>query len=329
MSVSATCGEAVVFIGIDVSSRDCWAAIEGQKPRRFMYDAKSAAALAAWVRQSHPQAPLRAVMEHTGVYSQAWAALLQEHGIECALCNPARIHYHAVADGQRSKTDKADARSILSYARHYRPQPTLAAPLAQQQLVLLLKQRDSIITHRVALHNELTALSYLPGSLALVQQDLLRIVAALHQAEASLDEKIAAVIAQDERLRQAHQLVRKLKGVGKVSAAMFCSMLNKILDCSPKQLTALCGLAPAHRQSGNSQKPSHIDKQGRAQTRRNCYLAGLAASRSNTQCRAVKQRLKARGKPGKVVIIAVARHLLLQVQRVLKAGLLNAEPSAS
>jgi transposase len=326
MAVPLAGPDTVVFIGIDVSSRDCYAAIEGKKPRRFKFDGASAAALATWVREGHPTARLRAVMEHTGVYSMAWAALLEEHGIEYALCHSAKIHFHAIADGQRSKTDKADAKAILSYALHYRPEATILAPLAQRQLVLLLKQRDSIIKQRVALHNELKALSFLPESLALVQEELQEIIATLEQAEASLNNKMAAVIAEDEQLREANRLVRQLKGVGPVSSATFCSMLDKILDCSPKQLTALCGLAPAHRQSGASQKPSHIDKQGRAQTRKNCYMAGLSASSCNAECIAVKQRLEARGKPGKVIIIAIARHLLLQVQKVLKANLLNPVP---
>jgi transposase len=171
MAVTPAGPDAVVFIGIDVSSRDCYAAIEGKKPRRFKFDAASAASLAAWVREGHPTARLRAVMEHTGVYSMAWTALLKEHGVEYALRNAAKIHFHAIADGQRSKTDKADAKAILSYALHYRPEATILAPLAQRQLALLLKQRDSIIKQRVAFHNELKALSFLPENLALVLQE--------------------------------------------------------------------------------------------------------------------------------------------------------------
>jgi transposase len=328
VSVSATLPEPVVFVGIDVSSRDCWAAIEGPKPRRFKFDAASAAALAAWIRQQHPGARLRAVLEHTGVYSMAWAVLLKAQGMECALCNPAKVHFHAIAGGRRSKTDKADACSILAFALHYRPAATVEAPPAQRQLDLLVKQRDSIIKQRVALQNQLTALAFIPESLALVQQEFAQVIAALKQAEASLTDKMAVVLEQDDQLREASRLLRQMPGVGPVASANLCAMLDKILDCSPKQLTALCGLAPAHRQSGTSQRPSHIDKQGRARIRKSLYMAGLAASRCNPACIAVKQRLKARAKPGKVVIIAVARHLLLMAQKLLKANLLCPQPSA-
>lgn len=328
MNNASTTTDLVVYIGVDVASRDCHAVFEGRKPRCFGLSAEGAGALCAWVRQTHPAAELCAVMEHTGVYSLAWYFLLQAQGIRCALCHASKIHHFAKADGQRSKTDKADAKAILSYALHYRPEPTTLAPRAQRQVALLLKQRDNIIEMRVALQNQFTALSFLPEDLALVEELFSKLLAGLAQAEADLATKIEAVISQDVRLREAYQIVRQLQGVGPVSGSTFCSMLDKILDCNPKELTALCGLAPAHKQSGNSQKPSHIDKQGRAQTRRNLYLAGLAASKYNPKCIEIKQRLEARGKPRKVIIVAIARNLLLQTQKALKAHFLSTAPTA-
>lgn len=318
MAVSPSSLDSVVFIGIDVASRECTAALEGRRPRCFKFSAEGAAQLAAWTRQVHPGARLRAVLEHTGVYSQAWAALLAEQGLESALCNPAKIHYHAIADGQRSKTDKADAKAILSYALHYRPEATTQAPKAQQQLNVLLVTRDLLIRQRVALENSITTLSFLPENLALVEEQCEHALAALKQGEAELEEKMAAAIKHDERLSQASRILLQQDGIGRVCTAMLCAMLDRVLDFNPKQLTAWCGMAPAHRQSGTSQKPSHIDKQGKALIRRNLYLAGLGACRTKTYA-PLKASMEAQGKPGKVIIIAIGRRVLINAQKALKA----------
>lgn len=327
MTVSTSSTGTVVYIGSDVSSRDCHAVFEGRRPRCFKFSDEGAAELATWAREKHPSARLIVVMEHTGVFSLAWAALLAEQGIESALCNPAKIHYHAIAEGQRSKTDKADAKAILSYALHYKPEATLPVPKAQAQLNVLLVMRGLFIRNRVALENAITTLAHLPESLAVVEQQCQEILAAMKKAEAELDEKMAAVIKQDERMSQASHVLRDVEGVGPVGTAMFCGMLDKMLELSPKQATAYFGLAPCHKQSGKSEKPSHIDKQGKAFLRQMMYMAGLAASRS-LKYAALKARMLAQGKHGMVIIIAIGRRVLLAAQKALKAYFMNLEANA-
>jgi hypothetical protein len=61
--------DSVFYIGIDVSSNFFHAAIPGRKPRRFDTSVQGACNLLLWIRRDCPEMTIRAVMEHTGVYS--------------------------------------------------------------------------------------------------------------------------------------------------------------------------------------------------------------------------------------------------------------------
>ena len=54
--------------------------------------------------------------------------------------------------------------------------------------------------------------------------------------------------------------------------------------------------------------------------RRALYLAALAASRVPGPLRAFAQRLRAKGKPSKVALVAVARRLLVIANAVVRDG---------
>ena len=60
---------------------------------------------------------------------------------------------------------------------------------------------------------------------------------------------------------------------------------------------------------------------GRRALRHVLYQAALAAACHNPVLKLVAQRLKARGKPHKVVIVAIARSLATIANAILKSGI--------
>jgi transposase len=318
--MASNSSSTVVFIGLDVASRDGWAALPGHKPRRFELSPAGAESMAHWARQNFAGYEVRVVMEHTGVYSEAWARLLREAGLSCALCNPARIRQFARGAGIRSKTDRADAVAILAYAAHHQPRPSVAPAPAQRQLAILLKQQARLDKQLAALHSHLHSLAYLPDCLALVEQELLALQQALQATRAALQAKIDLLVQEDAQLAAAYPLL-SIPGIGPVTAIQLCALLEVLHSYSPAQLTALAGLAPAHQQSGSSLRgQSRIDTQGRAALRRILYIAAWSASRYCPPLARTAQQLKARGKPGKLIMVAIARKLLLIAQAVVKQG---------
>lgn len=83
------------------------------------------------------------------------------------------------------------------------------------------------------------------------------------------------------------------------------------------KLSSLIGLAPFSRDSGK-QKGKRSIYGGRAHVRKVLYMAALVAIRFNQKLKGVYDRLRAKGKPAKVAIIAVARRLLLIMNAVVR-----------
>jgi transposase len=88
---------------------------------------------------------------------------------------------------------------------------------------------------------------------------------------------------------------------------------------APGQASALAGLAPVTRQSGQWQGKSFVQG-GRKEVRGAVYIAACFAARKDPQFRAFADRLFAKGNPYKLVITAVARKLVEAANLVLKRG---------
>jgi Transposase IS116/IS110/IS902 family len=84
-------------------------------------------------------------------------------------------------------------------------------------------------------------------------------------------------------------------------------------------VVALAGSAPFAADSGRYTSHRHI-RGGRREVRRVLYLAALAASRVPGPLRGFALRLRANGKPSKVVLVAVARKVLVIAIAVIRDG---------
>ena len=79
---------------------------------------------------------------------------------------------------------------------------------------------------------------------------------------------------------------------------------------TPRQATALAGLAPFVRKSGKWTGKAKIGG-GRAGLRRALYMPALVAARCNPQLSCVYQTLRSRGKEAKLALVAIMRKLLI------------------
>jgi len=80
---------------------------------------------------------------------------------------------------------------------------------------------------------------------------------------------------------------------------------------SASQLVGYTGLAIKESQSGTSVRgKACIDRIGNAQLRKALYMPALVAKRCDPDFARLAAELKARGKPNKVIIVAVMRKLL-------------------
>jgi transposase len=76
-------------------------------------------------------------------------------------------------------------------------------------------------------------------------------------------------------------------------------------------VVSLAGLSVRVQESGRTVRHRpHIDHHGRQEWRSLMYLCAMAALRVNPDLRAWRERLRERGKPGQVVMIALTRKML-------------------
>ncbi len=108
-------------------------------------------------------------------------------------------------------------------------------------------------------------------------------------------------------------------GVGPQTARALLVDLPELGQIPERQLSALVGVAPFNRDSGQH-RGRRRTWGGRASVRSALYMAALVASRCNPVVSALYQRLRAAGKPGKVALVACMRKLLLILDSVTRRG---------
>ncbi|MGZ9409662.1 MAG: transposase, partial [Methylocystis sp.] len=86
---------------------------------------------------------------------------------------------------------------------------------------------------------------------------------------------------------------------------------------SPKAIAALAGLAPFNNDSGK-RRGQRMIKGGRTRVRKALYMAALAAANSKTRLGDFARKLRAAGKPPKLVLIALARKILVILNAICR-----------
>ena len=134
-----------------------------------------------------------------------------------------------------------------------------------------------------------------------------------------LERRIERVIAQEESSAAKARLLRSIPGIGPVSAAMLLAEMPELGRMSAGEAAAITGLAPVPHDSGKMRGRRAIAG-GRRALRHVLFQAALAAACHNPVLKPVAQRLKERGKPHKLVIVAIARRLVTIANAILKTG---------
>jgi transposase len=213
----------------------------------------------------------------------------------------------------RTKTDKADAKLIVEYAKIADLPKYVPASDAMNELRQLETVLEQLIKQRTALQNQIEALKQLPRpSKAAIK--------ALKDAIKALDQQIEAIKQRMHRDAQiecpeAYEKALSVIGIGKRTATLLVAITNGFtLFENARQISAYIGACPRIVSSGTSVKcKSHICKIGLANVRATLYMCAHAAVKYNYACKALYERLIAKGKAKKVALIAVVNKLIHQV----------------
>jgi transposase len=306
------------FLGIDVAKEkmDVLLLVDQRSSYRvFANIAAGFEQLSAWLQQEQID-QVHACLEATGSYSDAIALYLFERGHTVSVLNPAVLVNYRKSRNTRSKTDKLDAMLLASYAQERRPLAWHPLPKEVVTLRSLLAYRDNVQQHLLQTRNRQRSGRMDLWVAGRVQAHSEQLVTELKEVE----ERIWAHLENDTRLNVIWQRLQTIRGIGALSAARLLAHIGEIERFAhPGSLVSLAGLAVKQRESGSSVRGrAQMDRHGRGSLRQLLYMCALVAMRWDPQMRAWAQRLKARGKPTKVVLVAVMRKLLHIIYGVWK-----------
>jgi len=270
----------------------------------FANDAEGIAALGDFCR-TH-QAELVA-MEATGGYEQQAFAQLSGQGLAVAILNPRAVRQFAQSMGSLEKTDRIDAGMIAWYAEVKKSPPVCLAPDNQQHLRALVTRLRQLTEVRSAQLNQQRLVTDRK-----VQASFKKLLTLLARQIGELEQSIAALLEKDPLWRQLDQAFRTIKGVADRTVARLMAEMPEIGTLSNKTISKLAGVAPLANDSGKHQGKRAV-RGGRAAVREILFIVASVVGRHEPDFIAFRERLRAAGKPPKVVRIALAHKLLVRL----------------
>ena len=156
-------------------------------------------------------------------------------------------------------------------------------------------------------------------ALPAVRVGLSRHIAWLEQELREQDRELGALIRASPVWRERDALLRSVPGVGPGLSRTLLAAVPELGQGSGKAIAALVGVAPLNCDSGAYRGQRRIWG-GRGTVRRVLYMATLSAVRFNPVIAACAGRLRAAGKPWKVVLTACMHKLLTILHAMLRHG---------
>ncbi len=305
-----------VYAGVDVSkaSLDLHVLGEGKRglARRFTNDEAGIAALVAALSERSGGQVCKVVFEPTGRLHHALWQALYAAGHATAPYNPFWARQFAGANGQLAKTDAIDARMLAFAAASI--ELKVVAPPAEDQLRIkelhglrlgVVAALRAVRTRRHVTTDEF-GLSLLDAQIEL-----------LDSQRDKLDAELGRLVAEDPVRARRRDILCSIPGIGPVSTIALSADMPELGQLTDKAAAALLGTAPMDRESGNTRGRA-MPRGGRRRLRAALHMAAIAAARANPDLKAFAQRLKARGKPGKVIITAVLRKLIILANALIR-----------
>lgn len=302
-----------VFVGIDVAKETLAVHICSAKEGFSKEDlelSNQKADFAKLAKRLLALAPERVVIEATGGYQTPLLVYLLKKGLPVSLVNPGQVRHFAKGHGQLAKTDKIDARILALFAEHVNPPIALLPHEEQTELSALIRRREQIMEMLLAER------SRLPLAHRAIKPNIKRNIEWFKKQLKAVNKDLDRTFKESSIYKKA-TLLESIPGIARVSSLSIIAELPELGSLTNKQVASLAGVAPFARSSGKWRGKQSI-RQGRALLRHKLYMAALNAVHYNPVIRDFFQRLRDKGKPFKIAIVATMRKLLCICNSIIR-----------
>lgn len=254
-------------VGIDVSkfALDVWI----DTSERLIHLENSSSGIMQLLKEFEGLHISGVIMEATSRYHSLAESMLISAGLPVVVINPRQIKNFARAMGKVTKSDPIDARIICEYGRRMKPEFRPVRDKELQEMALLLTRRRQLVQNRVM---EITRLQEKSG--AWIEKGIVEHIAWLNVQIDVLDKEIKDQLNQNAALSPKRKMLEKVKGIGPVTQAAILSQLPELGHLNRRQISALVGVCPYDRDSGQLRGKRAIWG-GRSGLRATLYMAML------------------------------------------------------
>ncbi|AUC15426.1 IS110 family transposase [Tenacibaculum sp. SZ-18] len=261
------------------------------------------------------------VMESTGYYHVRLAYFLLENGVGVCVENPLKIKRYIQMNLSKIKTDKSDAKQIYNYALSQSPSLWKGESKVQQECLQIVRLLSVYTKQRTQLKNKIHGEEVLGIPSKFVLRSLKKQLKSLNKEVVSLEELLTLKVKEEHQKELS--LLTSIPSIGSKTALALIVFTDGFQRFdSAKELCSYAGITPIIRESGSSIKGKpRISKIGNTKLRNLLFMCSFNAYKYNKACKALYQRLVAKGKSKKLALIAVCNKLLKQAFAIVKSGL--------
>jgi transposase len=296
---------ARIICGVDVSSisLEAFVAPKGATGS-FHNTVEGVTALLEFCQQQQVEL---VAMEATGGYEKKAVQMLLAEGVGVAVLNPRGVREFAKCLGLLEKTDRIDAQVIARFAEVKKCEPSVPAS-AEQQCLKALSRRLQQLSRLAADQKNQRHLVDEPRVLRTFDAMLKVAKQQMREVEA----EIAALLASDPLWQKLEEALRSIKGVAGRTVARVLADLPEIGTLSNKAVSKLAGVAPLTQDSGKREGKRAV-RGGRRNVRAILYVVAGVVRRYHPDFAAFAERMAAKGKPKRVIRVALAHKLLVRL----------------
>ncbi len=262
------------------------------------------------------------VMEATGYYHYQLAYYLQENSVLLSVENPLSVKRFIQMKLSKIKTDKSDSKLICEYAKQVDLKLWQGNSKHQLECLQMTRLLSVYTKQSTMLKNKLHGEAVLGQPSKLVVTSLKRSLRQLKKEIDTIEEKLLLLV--NEVHKDVLTRLKSIPGIGKKTSLMLVVLTDGFDRFkSGSELCSYAGLTPIIRQSGSSVNGrARISKIGNQKLRNLLFMCSFNACKYNKACKAIYDRIVAKGKSKKLALIAVCNKLLKQAFAIAKSGLI-------
>jgi transposase len=253
------------------------------------------------------------IFEATGGYEKLAVNYLRRNKFNVAVVNAKRVRDFAKASGKLAKTDGIDAQTIMMFGKTFNPVPQALISEKENQLQHNINRRNQVV-RMITMEKQ-----HLEHACEAIKKSINKHIRFLEKELEFVESTLKELFNQDSIRKEQLERLDEIKGVGEITAMNILIYLPELGKLSHKEVSALAGVAPFNKDSGQSIGKREIWG-GRAPVRAALYMAVLSARNFNPALKRFYDRLIQKGKLKKVAMVACMRKLIIIMNAMLRDG---------